>query len=372
MEYRHGGDVYRNRQVELDFSININPLGMPEAVRQEALAGVLESARYPDSRCGRLKTLTADYYQVPEDCLIFGNGAAELIFGIARAAAAKKAVLLAPSFTEYEAALKCTGTDCRFFYLKEKEGFRLPVEEYLEFLEKEAPQLIFLCNPSNPVGTVTEREDMKKILDFCGDRGIFVVVDECFLDFLENGKALSVADEAANGNEGLFVLRAMTKIFAMAGLRLGYGFLGNRKLKESMESSIQPWNVSIPAQYAGCAAFGDWRNHYLSATRELLKSQREYLGRGLLEAGFSLFDSRANFLFFKDSEKREERALYQYFLEQKILIRCCDDFRGLNGRFYRICLKRQEDNERFLGTLQGYLNKKTNLLLQKPFKADIL
>ena len=196
---------------------------------------------------------------------------------------------------------------------------------------------------------------MKKILDFCGAHGIFAVVDECFLDFLESGKDLSVADEAAGGNEGLFVLHAMTKIFAMAGLRLGYGFLGNRRLMESMESSVQPWSVSIPAQYAGCAAFGDWRNPYLCATRELLRSQREYLGRGLLEAGFSLFDSRANFLFFKDSARREERELYRYFLEHKILIRCCDDYRGLNGRFYRICVKTLEDNERFLKTLQGYI-----------------
>lgn len=354
-EYKHGGDVYRNQQVELDFSININPLGMPEAVRREAIAGVLESARYPDSRCGKLRTLAASHYQVPEDCLIFGNGAAELIFGIVRAAAPKKAVLLAPSFTEYEAALKCTGAECRFFYLKEENGFRLPLEEYLEFLRKEAPELIFLCNPSNPVGTVIEREDMEKILDFCKDHGIFAVVDECFLDFLENGRSLSVAEEAAKGNEGLFVLHAMTKIFAMAGLRLGYGFLGNRKLMESMENSVQPWNVSIPAQYAGCGTFGDWRENYIADTWKLLKSQREYLRKGLEGAGFTLFDSRANFIFFKDSKTRRERELYQYFLGHKILIRCCDDYRGLDGRFYRICVKRQEDNDQFLDILQGYL-----------------
>lgn len=347
-EYRHGGDVYRNRNIVLDFSVNVNPLGMPDFIREAAVRGVSLSYRYPDSECGRLKALTADFYKVPEDGILFGNGAAELIYGIVQALHPKKAVLLAPSFTEYEKALEAAGAEISFFYLKEENEFRLPADEYMAFLLREGPDMVFLCNPANPVGSLTGREEINKIIDFCAEHGIFAVLDECFLDFCREGEAVSALTRIREGYENLFVIRAFTKSFAMAGLRLGYGFLLNRALLKRMRARIQPWNVSIPAQEAGCAAFGPERKAYLSGARVVIETEREYLKEGLMKAGLLVFSSDANFLLFKDDTGRPARALYDFFLGRGILIRCCDDYKGLGGRYYRICVKCREDNRKLL------------------------
>ena len=142
--YTHGGDVYRNEKIRMDFSININPLGMPDFIKQAAMDGVEESARYPDSRCRRLRRLAAGFYGVQEETLVFGNGAAELIFGIVRAVSPRRAVLTAPSFTEYEAALSSVGAEVLFFPLKEEEDFSLPADRYLDFLERQAGYDLFV------------------------------------------------------------------------------------------------------------------------------------------------------------------------------------------------------------------------------------
>ena len=123
MEYGHGGDVYRNQNVELDFSINVNPLGMPNFVWEAAMKSIALSTRYPDSTCGALRARMSELTGIPGEMMIFGNGAAELIFRLVQTLCPKKAVIPAPSFMEYETALKACGTEVSFFYLKESESF---------------------------------------------------------------------------------------------------------------------------------------------------------------------------------------------------------------------------------------------------------
>lgn len=355
MMYAHGGDIYKNKNVELDFSINVNPLGMPDFVRQAAMDSIAVSARYPDSRCGNLRKAAADHYGVPEEQLIFGNGAAELLFRLVLNKKPGSAALLAPSFLEYETALKTVGADIHFFYLREEEDFRIPVEKYLDFLREKKPEMIFLCNPSNPTGTVTDAVSLKRILDFCGEQGIFAVVDECFVDFLDEAGTVTCLPEVKAGNNGLFILQAFTKSFAAAGLRAGYGFCSDRTLLEAMEASWQPWSVSIPAQAAGEASFGVERNQFLEETRSFLRRERAYLADGLRELHFTVYPSKANFLFFKDFKPEPESNLYGYCLERGILIRSCANYEGLDSRFYRVCVRSHEDNYHLLNIIRDYL-----------------
>ena len=305
--YTHGGDVYRNEKIRMDFSININPLGMPDFIKQAAMDGVEESARYPDSRCRRLRRLAAGFYGVQEETLVFGNGAAELIFGIVRAVSPRRAVLTAPSFTEYEAALSSVGAEVLFFPLKEEEDFSLPADRYLDLAEED------------------ERD--------------------------------SVLDLVRAGEKKVFLLKAFTKSFAMAGLRLGYGFLADGELRLKMQSQSQPWNVSIPAQEAGCAAFGAEREPYLREARRLIGQEREYLREGLQRLGFYVFPSEANFLLFKRTDRGDGGELYESLLSRGILIRRCGDYQGLSGDHYRICVKKREENRAFLENL-GEIYKK--------------
>ena len=178
----HGGNVYQYRDC-LDFSANCNPLGTPEAVKQAIIQSLDTISDYPQVGCGALKEAIAEYEKVDAQQLICGNGAAELIFSLCRAVKPKKALLPAPTFAEYEQALQ--SVDCRIshFYLREQQGFLLP-EEYLGALDQEV-DIAFLCNPNNPTGILIEREFLLRVLERCRELGILLVVDECFLDFVE-------------------------------------------------------------------------------------------------------------------------------------------------------------------------------------------
>ncbi len=353
----HGGDVYSNPEVSLDYSINLNPFGMPDFVREAARESLVDCERYPDSSCRTLAGAAASFYDVERERLIFGNGAAELIFRIVQARKPRRAVLLAPTFGEYEAALESVGAKTVLFYLKEEDGFELRVDAYLEFLDRVRPELVFLCNPANPTGTVCESGGLGRILDFCRVCGILAVVDECFLDFVEDSEGLSAVPRVRRGEEQIFVLKALTKSFAMAGLRFGLGFSADGELLERMRRAGQPWSVSIPAEAAAGAVFADRTRslRYLLKTREFLKEERKCLGGGIAAAGGRIYGSGANFLFFRDALGRRPLALYEHFLTRGILIRSCADYHGLNGLYYRVCVRRHEENIRFLEVLRDYL-----------------
>lgn len=351
----HGGDIYGERPVRLDFSVNVNPLGTPEPVLLAARESIADCSCYPDIRCGMLRKAAARWYGVPGEELIFSNGAAELIFSVVRAVMPKKAVLLAPSFLEYEIALGSIGTEISYFYLKEEDGFAVRVKQYLDFLAEKRPELIFLCNPANPSGTVMDWADLKEILDFCGREGIFAVVDECFLEFLDRPEKRSALQAVKAGADHVMVIQAPTKTFALAGLRLGYGFLKDRRILEKMLCSSQPWSVSIPAQAAGTAVFGPCRETFLKSTREFLRKERPFLIKGLEENGFQVYGGGANYVLFKDLPGKEPERLRTVFLNHGILIRGCGNYRGLDGTYYRICVRGRQDNQEFLEIIRQHL-----------------
>lgn len=164
MEYQHGGDIYTN-QVELDYSANLNPLGLPEGVRTAYIRAADRCSVYPDSRCLALRSKLAAFHRIDRENVICGNGAAELIFLIVHARRPKRALLIAPSFLEYEQALKNGGCEISWFDLKEEEGFALSVPELTAYVKREAaagqrPDMVFLCNPNNPTGLAVERAEL--------------------------------------------------------------------------------------------------------------------------------------------------------------------------------------------------------------------
>ena len=243
MEYQHGGDIYTN-QVELDYSANLNPLGLPEGVKNAYIGAADCCSVYPDSRCQALRTKLADYHRIGREAVLCGNGAAELIFLIVQAKRPKRALLIAPSFLEYEQALKAAGCGLSWFDLKEEEDFALSVPELLVHLKEaeaagQRPDILFLCNPNNPTGFAVEREALIPLLEYCEERGIVCVVDECFIEFLDEPERFSVMKEVRSGRfRRLFILKAFTKLYAMAGLRYfsGPGTSGsNGRLSSAVE-----------------------------------------------------------------------------------------------------------------------------------------
>lgn len=329
--YTHGGDVYRN-PIEYDFSINVNPLGMPLASIQAAHEGVVLTGRYPDYKAEQLCHAIAKAKQIPADRIIPGNGAAELLYVLGQTIP-EKALTIAPTFTGYAEAVAAGGGELT--YASDEQELLAKLDDSI--------RLVFLCNPNNPTGTLFTREQILRVLAKAEAMQAYVCVDECFLPFLEEEASYSMLPYLAK-HPRLLVLRAFTKIYCMAGLRLGYLACGDTELQSRIRAKLQPWNTSIPAQLAGIAALSD--TEYLAKTRENLQAERAYLVPRLRELVAEVYDGYGNFLLFRDEPDLKERML-----EVGVLIRACGDFEGLDDTYFRIGIRSHSENQEFIRRL---------------------
>ena len=222
----HGGDIYRNC-ISLDYSVNINPLGIPASVETALREAVSLCSRYPDIRQEKLKAAIAEMDKVSADEILCGNGASELFPAILHALKPKKILIPVPSFYGYEWAAGTEACEVSYFPVREQDNFVLG-EDFIEALDKET-ELIYLANPNNPTGQLIPPEILKGILKRCQELDIIVVVDECFLPFCEEA---SIYEEMEAGMKcgNLIQVRAFTKTFAIPGVRLGYLICRNREV----------------------------------------------------------------------------------------------------------------------------------------------
>lgn len=340
-ENPHGGDVYR-QPVRLDFSVNTNPLGPPSSVVRAVEASARLLDRYPDPCCRELVRALAAYEGVPERFILCGCGAAELIFSYCGALRPRGALELAPTFSEYAAALEAFGCRVERYALEEENGFAL-TEKFLDTLETIDCEVIFLCTPNNPTGRLADPGLLVEICEICRRRGLRLFVDECFLELSDGGRSASLADQLERF-PGLFLLKAFTKTYAMAGLRLGYCLCGDGALLEAMGRLTQPWNVSVPAQAAGLAALEE--GAYLARARTLIGRERPRLAAGLAGLGLYVCPSQANYLLLKSPVE-----LAGPLLERGILIRACGNYQGLGPGWYRAAVRGPEENGALLAAL---------------------
>lgn len=340
----HGGDVYGKDKIELDFSINLNPLGMPENIKKALCEKIDSFEVYPDIKCRKLKNTLALYEKCSKEKIVCGNGAADLIFRIVLAQKPKNALLIVPSFSEYEKALKVVSCNIQYHILKEENEFCLTKDILIQI--NKGLDLLFLCNPNNPVGNRIERALLEEIIFCCKENKVFLIVDECFLDLTEEPDLYSAKNYLSDFSN-LIVLKALTKTFAIAGLRLGYLLCHNPDLLRGIEECAQSWSVSVPAQIAGEAILSDKTQLYLEKARTLIKKERFYLENELKILGYKVFHSDTNFIFFKGT-----LGLKEYLLERNILIRDCSNYKQLQNGYYRIAIKRDIENKRLISTLK--------------------
>lgn len=346
MKHIHGGNVYQYKNC-IDFSANCNPLGTPESVKRAAADCLEHISEYPEVGCTSLKNAIGKYENVKAEEIICGNGAAEIIFTLCHALKPKKALLPAPTFAEYEEALQSIKCGCEHFNLTEENDFLLDHEKVREsFLKKlqEKYDIVFLCNPNNPTGKLISRELLMRILKTCKELGTFLVVDECFLDFVKEPESFTLKG-MLKAYDNLFLLKAFTKRYAMAGIRLGYGLCGNRVLLDRMDRMVQPWNVSSVAQAAGIAALKE--KDYLNEGRALVFKELAFLQERLSELGYQVYPSAASYLFFKGRED-----LFEQCVRRGILIRDCSNYPGLTKGYYRVAVKKHEENCKLLRVLE--------------------
>lgn len=339
MQY-HGGDIYRN-QIRLDFSVNTNPLGMPDSVREALHQAVEEAEHYPDIHAQELTKAVAERLRISEKRLVFGNGASELFHAVLHAVKPSKILIPVPSFLGYEEAAKAMDCEVIFYEMKKEEKFSL-TERILDTLD-ESISLVFLANPNNPVGNLVEPELIFKIAEKCRQCDITLVLDECFMEL--TGKEMTHSffyqlDEFPN----VVVVRAFTKLYAIPGVRLGY-LICEQTLAEKIRLQLPEWNLSVFAQRAGVAAIKE--QEYVARAVVCIQTQRLFLCEELKAAGCNVFDSDADYLLFYS-----EKKLYELFLQRGILIRDCSNFRGLQRGYYRIAVKSEEQNRIFADVLR--------------------
>ncbi len=339
--YEHGGDIY-SRQVAYDFSANINPLGLPGGVRKALLSHVDDCVHYPDVEATGLRAAIAEQEGMRAGQVVCGNGAADLIYRIVWTLKPQKALLLAPTFSEYERALRSVGCDVGFHMLREEEGFALR-EDFLDKID--GNDMIFLCNPNNPTGRTIPGELMSRIAARCRKSGCVLVVDACFWDFVEKRSSVT---EKGRFVENVIILKAFTKFYAMPGLRLGYMLCGDEALAGRIRSCGQCWAVSVPAQVAGMAALKE--TEYVEATLKLIPKEREYLFKALTGLGMKVYPSEANFLLF-----RCDRPLDRLLLKEGIAIRSCENYEGLEYGFFRIAVRSHDENEILIRAIERVL-----------------
>ena len=347
----HGGDIQgfidEYGFTPLDFSSNISPLGLPDTVSEAIAASIAGVERYPDPLCRRLVDAIAVHDGVQPNQVLCGNGSADIIYRLALALRPKRALLCAPTFAEYEEALGVVGCEVLHHQLDRAAGFQLD-RGFFERID-DSIDIVFVCQPNNPTGTVTPRELLLEIAARCAEVGARLIVDECFVGFLEGADALTLVPELSNHSE-LVILKAFTKVYAMPGLRLGYMLSADEGIIEAMRNVGQPWSVSSVAQEAGIAALQD--AGYEARGVEMVAREREYLREGLANLGIEAI-GEANFLFF---ELGDEGALTGAMRERGILIRDCSNYVGLGAGFYRIAVRTHDENERFLATLASCLS----------------
>lgn len=342
MELVHGGDWAGYRAEfgcdALDFSANVSPLGLPAGVAAAITNALPTADRYPDPLCRELRAALAGAEGVPADWILCGNGAADLIFRLALAVRPRRALLPAPTFAEYEAALQTVGCAVQRVFLREENKFAV-TEEFIDAVTPET-DIVFLCQPNNPTGQVTPPALVERLVRRCAECGAVLVVDECFLDFLPDRDAWTAKPLLRDAPQ-LIILKAFTKLYAMAGVRLGYALCGDATLLEKMRGAGQPWAVSSLAQAAGLAALQE--TAYADAVRALIAEQRPRMAAGLRALGLRVMDGQANYLLFRATPDFGEKLR-----RRGAVVRSCANYPGLDAAWYRTAVRTAEENTRLL------------------------
>lgn len=342
MELVHGGDWAGYRAEfgcdALDFSANVSPLGLPAGVAAAITNALPTADRYPDPLCRELRAALAGAEGVPADWILCGNGAADLIFRLALAVRPRRALLPAPTFAEYEAALQTVGCAVQRVFLREENEFAV-TEEFIDAVTPET-DIVFLCQPNNPTGQVTPPALVERLVRRCAECGAVLAVDECFLDFLPDRDAWT-AKQFLRDAPQLVILKAFTKLYAMAGVRLGYVLCGDATLLEKMRGAGQPWAVSSLAQAAGLAALQE--TAYAGAVRALIAEQRPRMAAGLRALGLRVMDGQANYLLFRATPDFGEKLR-----RRGAVVRSCANYPGLDAAWYRTAVRTAEENTRLL------------------------
>lgn len=352
----HGSDIekiceyYHLRKEDItNFGANVNPLGLSERVKT-SIAGHLDLlSAYPDREYTSLRETVSGYCGIPAEYILPGNGSSELISLLIETLAPKHTLILGPTYSEYSRELSFSGSTQEYYHLREEDNFHLDVDDLCRAL-KDGYDFLILCNPNNPTSSAILREDMERLLYFCSEHNIFVMIDETYVEFAPDISAVT-AVPFTRKYSNLMVLRGVSKFFAAPGMRFGYGITGNAEFLRAMKEKQIPWSLNSIGAFAGEEMFKD--QEYISRTRKLILSERERMYRAVSQMpDYKTYEPYANFLLVKIVKDRiTSYDVFERCIKAGLMIRDCSSFQCLDGEFIRFCIMMPEANTRLLHEL---------------------
>ncbi|WP_371371357.1 threonine-phosphate decarboxylase CobD [Sporomusa aerivorans] len=358
VSFVHGGNVHawaRERGGALsdllDYSANINPLGLADSVRAAINQTVDQVIHYPDVEATMLKAAISSYYQVEPDQITAGNGAVELLYVLTHIIKPKRVLIPAPAFSEYERAARAGGAAVEYFYLAPDENFIVDVNLLCNFLP--GIDMVFIGNPNNPTGTLLKAGQLEYLLQAAKQAKVWVVVDESFMDFLTEDSEYTCRPLLKN-YDNLIIIHSLTKFYAIPGLRLGFA-LTHPALAVRLHAAKDPWNVNSLAQAAGVAALAD--SEYQLKSRQVVRQEKEQLYAELKKlSGLKPLQPSVNYILIDVSLwGRTATELRNEMAKKDVLIRDCGNYPGLSPYFIRVAVKLAEQNIILLDRLKQVL-----------------
>ena len=341
MRQLHGGEIY-DKKVEHDFSVNLNPLGMPEKLKEVLRKAVDDASCYPDYECASLRKHLAGYFGVAPSQVICTSGASEALTAILGCMPERPALIPVPSFYGYERAAVAAGMDVTYYDMGKLKAGQVADFSLNEDIFDMIPEkgVVILGNPNNPTGAVTERKLLMDILSECEKKETYLVMDESFSDFV---CGISLADEIRDhGN--LLIIKSFTKTYAAPGVRLGCILMSDENLADRIRQRLPEWNISSFAMAAGMLWGTDEK--YIADMRRMVADERKILCRAFEDLGFEVIKTEANFILIRSGIE-----MYEPLLQQGILIRDCRNMRGLKEGYYRVAVKKHEENVGLINAL---------------------
>ena len=362
--YFHGGNVWEVSEKHkipvdqlIDFSISTNPLGVPKKALESIRQHINLIHHYPDPDHEWLLEALAKSVGVEPYNVVVGNGSTELIylFNEVFLESGCEAVIPVPTFSEYKAAIERVGGNMVFIKCDSSNNFELNLEELERTISKKT-RIIFLCNPNSPTGWLYEKADVLRIVKLAAEKNVLVFIDEDYIDFVDDGKRYSMA-EYINDYNNLFVLRSLTKFFGLAGVRIGFG-IGSPDLVKILKRVKMPWSVNSLAMVAAAEAVKD--TDFIKRSRLLLsKSKRQMLEMFKSIPWLKVYPSETNFLLVEIIQgDLTSTQLTEGLAKKGLLIRDCEDFDGLNNRFFRATVRRPEENRKLIEQIKSLGNPK--------------
>ncbi|MDO4312552.1 MAG: histidinol-phosphate transaminase [Eubacteriales bacterium] len=356
----HGSDI---EQIEsfygipkeqiVGFGANVNPLGLSDSVKRSLSEHLDIITSYPDRDYKELRKIIADYCSVSMDYVVTGNGSTELISLLISHRNAKHALVIGPTYSEYERELALTGGHISNYYLPETRNFQLDIDDLKTALQNDVDFLI-LCNPNNPTSSALKQEDLQKVLVECKQRNIFVMIDETYVEFAPRVEEIT-AIPFVSAFDNLMIIRGVSKFYAAPGLRLGYGVTSNQQFLSTLKKYQNPWSLNSIGAYAGELMLQD--TDYIQKTRNLILSERDRCLHILQSFRYAkVYPAYGNFILIRIlKEGLTSFDVFEHAIRQGMMIRDCSSFEGLPGEYIRFCIMNPKDNTRLLECLAELL-----------------